>query len=295
MYCLNLVQPAELPQQLSTVRLEKLLPFCYSCTFLKRCDLLRSVPFYYRSPFHFFCCLRLNGTVLPPFLGTCNTYMYVRTTSIDVTPTKLTLAVGSLVLQCLRHTAITQITTTALRYGVQRLHKLLPPPYGTVYSGYTNYYHRLTVYSGYTNYYHRLTAYSDYTDYYNCQGLKPGDISRKLKQEGIKATGRGIAKFLANFIESGSVARKPGIGRPSKAAAAVRTWATRGNVMTQQKYDAEPTVQRNGTERTVERNGTDRFTPFLGKRCRCATQTKRTVFRTFFFNAYLMSLVQIPT
>ena len=26
------------------------------------------------------------------------------------------------------------------------------------------------------------------------------------------------------------------------------------------------------TERTVERNGTERFTPFLGKRCRSATQ-----------------------
>ena len=64
-------------------------------------------------------------------------------------------------------------------------------------------------YSDYTNYYHRLTAYSDYTNYYHRQGLKPGDISRKLKQEGIKATGRGIAKFLAKFIESGSVARKP--------------------------------------------------------------------------------------
>ena len=30
------------------------------------------------------------------------------------------------------------------------------------------------------------------------------------------------------------------------------------------------------TERTVERNGTDRFTPFVGKRCRRATQTERT-------------------
>ena len=45
--------------------------------------------------------------------------------------------------------------------------------------------------------------------------------------------------------------------------------------------------RRNGTdramERTVERNGMDRFiiTPFLGKRCRCATQTERTVFGTF--------------
>ena len=107
-------------------------------------------------------------------------------------------------------------------------------------------------YSDYTNYYHRLTAYSDYTNYYHRQGLKPGDISRKLKQEGIKATGRGIAKFLAKFIESGSVARKPGSGRPSKATVTVRTWAraTRGNVMTQRKYETEPTVQRN-----VERNG----------------------------------------
>ena len=39
--------------------------------------------------------------------------------------------------------------------------------------------------------------------------VKPGDISRKLQQEGIKATGRGIAKFLATFIELASVARKP--------------------------------------------------------------------------------------
>ena len=38
----------------------------------------------------------------------------------------------------------------------------------------------------------------------------------------------------------------------------------------------------NGTKRTVERNGTDRFMPFLGKRCRHATQTERTVFITFF-------------
>ena len=52
--------------------------------------------------------------------------------------------------------------------------------------------------------------------YHQCQGLKPGDISRKLQHEGIKATGRGIAKFLAKFIEPGSVARKPGSGRPSK-------------------------------------------------------------------------------
>ena len=45
---------------------------------------------------------------------------------------------------------------------------------------------------------------------------RSGDISRTLQQEGIKATGRGITKFLAKCIESGSVARKPGSGRPSK-------------------------------------------------------------------------------
>ena len=110
-------------------------------------------------------------------------------------------------------------------------------------------------------------AYSDYTNYYHCQGLKPGDISRKLKQEGIKATGRGIAKYLAKFIESGSVARKPGSGRPSKATAAVRTWvrATRGNVVTQRKYKTERNVERTvyavfrKTLSPCNANGTDRF------------------------------------
>ena len=92
--------------------------------------------------------------------------------------------------------------------------------------------------------------------YHHCQDLKPGDILRKLQQEGIKATGRGIAKLLAKFIESVSVARKPLSGRPSK----------RNGLC-------------NGTDRGTERNGTDRFTPFLGKRCRRATQMKRTGFR----------------
>ena len=46
------------PEVLYTVRLEKLFPFCYRCTFLKRCDRLRSVPFYYRSPFRVITVLR---------------------------------------------------------------------------------------------------------------------------------------------------------------------------------------------------------------------------------------------
>ena len=36
------------------------------------------------------------------------------------------------------------------------------------------------------------------------------------------ASRRGIAKFLAKFIESGSVARELGSGRPSTATAEVR-------------------------------------------------------------------------
>ena len=92
--------------------------------------------------------------------------------------------------------------------------------------------------------------------YHHRQGLKQGDISQKLQQEGIKATELGIAKFLAKFIESASVARKPGSGRPSK---------------------------RNGpcnrTDRGTEQNGP--FYAVLGKRCRPATQTER--FYNFFW------------
>ena len=45
-------------QRRVTARLENFFPFCYCCTFLKRCDRLRSVPFYYRSPFRFITILR---------------------------------------------------------------------------------------------------------------------------------------------------------------------------------------------------------------------------------------------
>ena len=117
--CLHLHPCAWVLVRASMVHLEKLVPFCYRCTFLKRFDRLRSVPFYYCSPFRFFCRLRLNGTVSPLFLGPCNTY--VRTYYVHRRDTGKTyyscwlarIAVGSLVLQCVRRTAITQITTTA--------------------------------------------------------------------------------------------------------------------------------------------------------------------------------------
>ena len=53
----------------------KIVPVLLLLHVLKTGDHLRSVPFYYNSPFCFFCRLRLNGTVSPPFiLVTCNTY-----------------------------------------------------------------------------------------------------------------------------------------------------------------------------------------------------------------------------
>ena len=54
--------------------------------------------------------------------------------------------------------------------------------------------------------------YSEYMKqlvvYHHRQGLKSGDISRILQEEGIMASRRGIAKFLGKFIEAGSVAPK---------------------------------------------------------------------------------------
>ena len=55
----------------------------------------------------------------------------------------------------------------------------------------------------------------------------------KIAAGRIKATGRGFAKFLVKFIESGSVARKPWSG----------------------KVETELTVQQNGADHATERNG----------------------------------------
>ena len=63
-------------------------------------------------------------------------------------------------------------------------------------------------------------VFSEYTKkqivFYHQQGLNPATISCALSQEeGIKASRRGITKFLANYCTSGSIARKPGSGRLS--------------------------------------------------------------------------------
>ena len=73
------------------------------------------------------------------------------------------------------------------------------------------------------------------------------------------ASRRVIAKFLAKFIESGSVGRKLGSGRPSKATANIRMGkkrsrlATRGDVMTSENI--KQTLPWNGTNHGTEWNG----------------------------------------
>ena len=76
--------------------------------------------------------------------------------------------------------------------------------------------------------------------------------------------------------------------RTGRYIAKIAVGGNQGNRASQGRSQGSPGVEdrRNGTDRATERsgpwNGTDHFTSFLGKRCRRATQTERTVFRTFF-------------
>ena len=52
--------------------------------------------------------------------------------------------------------------------------------------------------------------------YYFNQGHKAPTISRLLRAEGLSASQRGIHKFLTKYLQTGSIGRCPGSGRPSK-------------------------------------------------------------------------------
>ena len=52
--------------------------------------------------------------------------------------------------------------------------------------------------------------------YYFNQGHKAPTISRLLHAEGLSASRRGIHKFLMKYLQTGSIGRRPGSGRPSK-------------------------------------------------------------------------------
>ena len=54
------------------------------------------------------------------------------------------------------------------------------------------------------------------------QGHRPLAISRILQDEGMTASERSIAKFLKRYRETGTIARLPGSGRPSKITAEIK-------------------------------------------------------------------------
>ena len=62
-----------------------------------------------------------------------------------------------------------------------------------------------------------------YTEYkkqrivhYYFHGLRPPAIAKRLSEEGLKASHQGIAKFIDCYKQTGTTARKPGSGRPTK-------------------------------------------------------------------------------
>ena len=58
--------------------------------------------------------------------------------------------------------------------------------------------------------------------YYFNQGYKPPTIACLLPAEGLTASRRGIGKFIAKYLATGSIARHPGSGRPLKITAEVK-------------------------------------------------------------------------
>ena len=58
--------------------------------------------------------------------------------------------------------------------------------------------------------------------YFYYQGWKAPTIAKLLKQEGLSASRRGIDKFLKRFLETGSIARQPGQGGPSKITTEIK-------------------------------------------------------------------------
>ena len=53
-------------------------------------------------------------------------------------------------------------------------------------------------------------------------GLRPPAIAKELQKEKLKCSRVGVYKFLKRYRESGSIGRKAGSGRPSKATAEIK-------------------------------------------------------------------------
>ena len=54
------------------------------------------------------------------------------------------------------------------------------------------------------------------------KGHKVLTIAKPLQEEQVKVSRVGIAKFLKHYQDTGTIARKPGSGRPSKMTAEIK-------------------------------------------------------------------------
>ena len=84
-------------------------------------------------------------------------------------------------------------------------------------------------------------VFSDYTKqriliFYR-RGYRAPTIAKKLRDEGIIASRRGIWKFLTRYLETGTIKRKEGSSRPTKITSEVKRL-----VETQMRLDDETTA-----------------------------------------------------
>ena len=63
-------------------------------------------------------------------------------------------------------------------------------------------------------------VYNEYTKlrilHFHVQGYRPPAITKRLEDEGIVVSRRGVAKFIKRFTRRGTIARQPGSGRKTK-------------------------------------------------------------------------------
>ena len=125
-------------------------------------------------------------------------------------------------------------------------------------------------------------VFNDYTKkrilFFHEQGYRSLRIADFLLQEGISASSRGIAKFIARFEETGSIDRRPGSSRPTKI-----TDEMKRIVEQQMQRDDETTAQQLHSILAGER-----YSVCLSTILRC----RRTLGWTFRGSAYCQMIRQ---
>ena len=53
-------------------------------------------------------------------------------------------------------------------------------------------------------------------------GYKPPTIAKLLREEGMQVSRRGVDKFIQRYRQTGTIARKPGSGHPSKITSEIK-------------------------------------------------------------------------